>query len=127
MRMRSDGRKARRTIIAWACLVLLALNLLVGTALPGKPAAAGTGGIAICTAGGIVLLDSSGAPRDSQRHDSVCVFCLPLMHGGLNHANSPDLAAPRISTTALPVPWTAQFATTVREGGAASPRAPPTA
>jgi hypothetical protein len=127
MRMRSDGRKARRTIIAWACLVLLAFNLLAGTALPGQPATAGTGGIAICTATGIVVQDPSGAPSDSQRHDSFCVFCLPLMHGGLNLADSPDLAALPRSTTDLAVPWTAQVASATRLSGSASPRAPPSA
>ena len=129
IQQRTNGQRAGRTVIAWACLALLAFNLLSGAALPGQPAAAGTNGIVICTAVGMVVLDPPSTPANGQsrKHETVCVFCLPLMHGGQDIVEGPGMAAPLLPMTAPPAPVTAQVAIVSRLTGSATPRAPPSA
>jgi hypothetical protein len=123
----ADARRIGRAVVAWGCLTLLAMNLLVGAALPAQEAVAGIGEIVICTSAGISVLDQSGTPVTDQRrtHDTFCVFCLPLMQGGLIGADAFDLAAPLFPSAAGTFPATARVDVVARLCGAASPRAPP--
>ena len=125
----TDTRRVRRAVVAWACLVLLAFNLVAGTSLSSQPMTVQGDGIVICTAAGMVVLDPSGAPIHDQSpsHEPHCVFCLPLMHGGLDVAEAPSLAAPALPSTMPTVPSTGRITVAARLIGSASPRAPPSA
>lgn len=70
---------------AWLGILLVAFNLLAGSVgqTAGAPTAA-DGLIAVCTVGGMRMVDPAAAPGDTQvpAADGLCVFCLPLVHAG---------------------------------------------
>jgi hypothetical protein len=72
---------------AWLGILLVAFNLLAGSVgqTAGAPTAA-DGLIAVCTVGGMRMVDPAAAPGDAlppaSAPDGLCVFCLPLVHAG---------------------------------------------
>jgi hypothetical protein len=84
----------------------------------------------VCTAGGMVDLGSAdGSVPPSADHGGLCVFCLPLLHGG-----------PAVTAAAVPAGWAVQpplsapfagaspAACLPRQlSGSATPQAPPAA
>lgn len=87
--------------------------------------------IVVCTATGLVVMDRDGNVIDTSAdgHSSFCVFCLPLMHGGVKTPALVSLeAVPQhaMFTGEAPV-FVLQAAKPARLDGASSPRAPPSA
>jgi len=73
----------RRRVASWLGLLLLAFNLVAGGAQPSAKAAfPPSDHITICTVAGMVALDQDGQTQQPPSHESVCGFCLPLMHAG---------------------------------------------
>ncbi len=73
----------RRRAVSWLGLLLLAFNLVAGGAQPSAKAAfPPSDHITICTVAGMVALDQDGRTQQPSPHESVCGFCLPLMHAG---------------------------------------------
>ncbi|OIQ85578.1 hypothetical protein GALL_325780 [mine drainage metagenome] len=131
--------RMRRRVAAVLGLLLMAFNLLLGSGISAEAAGAGheplfaqellSGHIVVCTAGGLVVLDRSGHPVDhhgAAGHSDFCVFCVPLLHGGLDTAAAATLpmAVETPQPAALPQP-VFRTPAPVRLAGAASPRAPP--
>jgi len=131
----------RREVASWLGLLLLTFNILAGGTLPARaegsapaPFAQALLGdrIVVCTASGMVVMDRDGHVVDPGTtgggHAELCVFCLPLMHGGVQ---APTLSAAIVDIFAPVVPvgeFTAvdqSVAKPVRLTGASSPRAPP--
>lgn len=125
--------KTRRELVSWAAILLLAVNVLASGALPAQP-------ISLSQNDVVALLDSeicsdhgsgqpsSDLPDTHDGHGLHCVFCLPLLHGGLA---LPDAVA----AIERPVQTKAGFAVAVdqqlvipaRFRSFAAPRAPPLA
>ncbi|MTJ81239.1 MAG: hypothetical protein F8N37_09500 [Telmatospirillum sp.] len=91
----ADVGRVRRRWASWLGLGLLYLNLLAAAATPPSPHGSvplfardlfQSDRIIVCTASGMVVVDSAGRPVDDGRHrtshDEFCVFCLPLLHSG---------------------------------------------
>lgn len=129
----------RRFVASLLGLFVLTFNIVGAGAMPAR--AAGTTGnapfaqallenrIVICTAAGMVVMDRDGNVVDTDgadSHTNLCVFCLPLMHGG---AKAPAAQAVVVKLepafvgefSPLPPPATKPG----RLAGAAAPRAPP--
>lgn len=126
------GGWARGPALALTLAVLL-LNVFAGATLPagqGPGFAAGLQDehVQICTSSGMVVLDENGRaiPQAPAGHDGLCVFCLPLLHGGITapaqlleliptaQASSPSYPAPNQSVPPIR-----------RLPGSAEARAPP--
>jgi len=83
-------KKAGRGVVSWATILLLALNVLASAVLPAHSISSSPNdgaellsqGLEICSEHGQVQ-PASGLPGDHGDHEIHCVFCLPLMHGGL--------------------------------------------
>ncbi len=135
----TDGslKRFRRMLVSWLGLFLLAANVIGGGALPAHSASApfaqdiSGDRFVVCTASGMVVMDRNGHIVDSKGegggHATLCVFCLPLMHGG---AQTPAAVAVTIlpderPTGAAITPTEPTRPTPLRLAGAASPRAPP--
>ncbi len=132
LRLPHCGR--RRFVAAWAGLAILLLNVLAAAVLP-PPAAQDSafaqslsGRIVICTAGGLEVVNPDGKPVSDTppHHSGICVFCLPLLHGGFDApavvaALPQPVEAVGATLTALPV----SLARLARLAGSAAPRAPP--
>lgn len=130
----------RRLVSALLGLLILSFNIFGGNVLPARAAQAGTAPFAqglledrivICTATGMVVVDRDGNIIETGAgtgHGDLCVFCLPLMHGGAQAPTSLAViivAQPAFVgefSPAAPAP-----AKPVRLAGAAAPRAPPLA
>ncbi len=131
--------RARRGVVSWLGIVLLAFNVVAAGLLPARPADAGpapfaqdiTGDrIVVCTGTGMVVMDREGHVIDTGKdagHPDFCVFCLPLMH-----VNAQASAAPVLVAVAVPAIPAGEFAPApspvskpARLLGASSPRAPP--
>jgi len=117
-------------------LAVLALQILsAGLAFSSPPlrdlgALAAEDHLIVCTAGGMVDLGSAdGSVPPSADHGGLCVFCLPLLHGG-----------PAATAGAVPAGWAARAPFPVpspgaslagclpgRLSGSATPQAPPAA
>ena len=82
--------KVRREVVSWFAILLLAVNILASGTLPSRPISSFSNGstellasaMEICTEHGPVQ-QSSDLPGGHDDHGLHCVFCLPLMHGGL--------------------------------------------
>lgn len=128
----------RRSVAAWLGLALLTLTVFANGAMPAPAKEVTTpieqqlfgDRIVICTPGGLIVVDRDGKPvstDDSSQHASICVFCLPLMHAGIDapaaagHIPPPPVA---VLTVQRP-PAHAAFLRALIDPGAASPRGPP--
>lgn len=129
----------RRRLAAWLGLALLTLTVFANGAMPAPAKEMTTpveeqlfgNRIVICTPGGLMVVDRDGNPvpaDNSDQHTQICVFCLPLMHAGLDIPPLADDSLTRWTATAvtLHVPVLAGSARARIELGAASPRGPPT-
>ncbi|RAU20313.1 hypothetical protein CU669_18880 [Paramagnetospirillum kuznetsovii] len=117
--------------IRWLSLIILLLNILAGSLLAPGSAAAGIDGerIVVCTAGGMVVLDSNGQPSTPRSdHGGFCAFCLPLLHVG-GTALAPEFIIERPQPLVLAAYGGERSRTTILTlpPGAARPRAPPLA
>lgn len=125
----------RGRMAAWVGIILLAFNLLAGEVLPAHflppsndPTAIGFD-YEICAAYGQADHQSGNQNSPANSHGGqICVFCLPLLHGGLGLpmaavAVVPPQAAPR----RLALAQEPQQAVSARVWPSASPRAPPLA
>ncbi|MDK9720710.1 MAG: DUF2946 family protein [Rhodospirillales bacterium] len=137
---RAEAGRLRRDVLSWLGLVLLGMNVLTAglfASSASQPAAAAftqeitAGRIVICTAAGMLVLDKDGQPIPDQNGMNggiSCVFCLPLMHGGVD---APDLSlavldAPLAAKPELPsAPAVILPTRHLWHYGAPSPRAPP--
>jgi hypothetical protein len=130
----------RRFVVSLLGLFVLTFNIVGAGAMPARADEAGNAPFAqallddrivICTATGMVVMDRDGNIIDAGSagtHDNLCVFCLPLMHGG---AKAPTA---QVLVLQLEPVFLGEFsrrtppaAKTVRLSGAAAPRAPPIA
>jgi hypothetical protein len=76
--------------VSWAAILLLVVNVLASGALPAQPISLSqndaTGFLAfdpeICSEHSPVQ-QPFGLPGEHDNHGLHCVFCLPLMHGGM--------------------------------------------
>ena len=82
--------KARREMVSWAAILLLAVNVLASGALPAQPISLSSDGAAGLLAQAMEICSEHGAgqqpldlPGNDDGHGLHCVFCLPLLHGGL--------------------------------------------
>ena len=130
--------RIRRVVASWLGLILLISNILGAVGLPARPAEAGpalfaqelnSDRIVVCTAAGMVVLDRDGNPVETGQtggHTDFCVFCLPLMHGGIDApATVAVIDVPVAPSVAAITPTEASQPAPTRLAGAASPRAPP--
>ena len=123
----------RRRAVAWLGLVIFSFNVLASALLP-MPAMAnalddGRGAYVVCTAAGMIEFDQSGIPID-KAHDStqICVFCLPLCHGGINVPPTFVLAEAHLLASGAILPATDNLeSASPRLTGSSAPRAPPQA
>ena len=131
--------RIRRTVASWLGLFLLFSNIVGIGSLPARSAEAGPAPFAqelsgdrivICTAAGMVVLDRDGHPVETGKtagHTDFCVFCLPLMHGGM--VDAPATVAvvdiPAVPLIVAIAPAEVSWPIPVRLPGTASPRAPP--
>jgi len=127
--------KARCEIVSWAAILLLAVNVLASGILPAQPISLSQNDVAglqafdpeICSEHSPVQ-QPSGLPGEHDNHGLHCVFCLPLMHGGLA---LPDVVA----TVEKPVETQDRFVLATEQQqfiparfrSFAAPRAPPLA
>lgn len=89
--------RVRRRLASWLGLLLLAFNVLAAAALPARAESALAqslmdGRIVVCTAAGLLVLDQDGRALPASDHAQFCVFCLPLLHGGVDVPATPVLA-----------------------------------
>lgn len=125
----------RRHCLAWLGLLLIAFNILAGTALPVRAETAPLSlaqtddRIEVCTSAGMVVLDRDGnvLPSDgATQGSSLCSFCLPLVHGGTNVADAVGLPVPAPPPAARPLQPTALSPFGPADlSWSAPPRAPP--
>lgn len=131
---RALGR-ARRSIVSWLGLVLLAFNILGVGAVSARPVSAGVPlfaqalsgeHVVVCTAAGMVAIDVDGTPQGDGDHRSLCAFCLPFMQGGADVpvAHQPPLPLKSPVAEALFVAWSDPVRL-IHPAASAAPRAPP--
>ena len=127
----------RRFVSSLLGLLVLTFNVLGAGAAPVRADGVNPlfaqalldGRIVVCTAAGMVVMDRDGTVAAAAAgHADLCVYCLPLMHGG---AKAPVALAvlavpPPHPAGALPRPLPSRAKPT-RLDGTASPRAPPLA
>jgi hypothetical protein len=100
---------ARQMCVSWFAVVLLAVNVLASGILPvgrttADPLAALAQAMEYCSShddgqgGGS---QSHGFPDDSGHHAVHCVFCLPLLHGGIALPQSASLLEKPIESARL--------------------------
>lgn len=125
--------RLRRRSVAWLCLFCLSLNILSGAFLSSPSAAKflgqANGFYQICTAAGLIEIDAKGRqiPAESTSHGSdICVFCLPLLHGGINAPTVFVIAEAELLASGAIFP-AAPFAADsfFHPSGSSGPRAPP--
>ncbi|HRQ80505.1 MAG TPA: hypothetical protein PKZ97_05250 [Azospirillaceae bacterium] len=138
-RRMSAAWRWRRSVAAWLGLALLTLTVFANGAMPAPAKEVTTpveqqlfgDRIVICTPGGLIVVDQDGNPvstDDNGQHANICVFCLPLMHAGIDAPATADLVPPppvEVLTLQRP-PAHAAFLRALIDPGAASPRGPPT-
>ena len=127
--------KARCEVVSWFAILLLAVNVLAGGALPAHPISPSANDSAGLLAAAMEICyehdpaqQPSGLPGEHDDHGLHCVFCLPLLHGGLA---LPDTVA----TIEKPVETKGSFAFAIEQQqifparfrSFAAPRAPPLA
>ena len=93
--LRSLLTKARCGIVSWAAILLLAVNVLASGALPAQPISLSRILLSRNDAAGLLAFDPEicsghspvqqppSLPGGLGHHEMHCVFCLPLMHGGM--------------------------------------------
>ncbi|TAN53459.1 MAG: hypothetical protein EPN26_07010 [Rhodospirillales bacterium] len=127
----------RRRIMSWTGLVLLAFNLIAGTLMPVQAAdplgqsvqdvLEGRG--LICTTLGLKAVGPDGGlalPGAESESAGLCVFCLPLMQGGLDQPPSLVLTDRLYPASDLKFQQIVQaFPPTLEGYRQAAPRAPP--
>ncbi|MBF0168481.1 MAG: hypothetical protein HQL45_12710 [Alphaproteobacteria bacterium] len=127
----------RRRVMSWTGLVLLAFNLIAGTLMPVQAADPLGQSVAdvlegrglICTTLGLKSIGPDGGltlPGADAESAGLCVFCLPLMQGGLDQPASlalTDRLHPVTKTGYLSLAQT--FAPPLDPYRQAAPRAPP--
>lgn len=126
---RAEGAACMR----WLAVLLLLFNVVFGAALPSVARAqdslrsGSAESLVVCTAAGMVILDQGDLPAGpATDHASLCVFCLPLMHGGVvPSAPSPVVAVAQPALEGLPWPEQSVPARAARLSGSLIPRAPP--
>ena len=126
-------RRLKRNVTAWSGLALLAFNLIAGALLPAQ-AASPANQLAqqayICTALGMVAVGPEGSAEPSQSgHEfNLCIYCLPIMSGGLDSPAPQGLAEAQFTPAAADLDGSAPalFLPQTRHNSAA-PRAPPAA
>ena len=126
-----------RRLIAWASLVLLALNVLTSTALPMHVAQAeqfaSLGGVwgdvdQICRVGDHAAAGQDGTPRTPSSHKGHCGFCLPLGHLALAVPAVPaSVRGPQSVALDLTIPHQQPSCSATGLLTSLSPRAPPLA
>lgn len=140
MAVDSSLGRFRRQVSVWLGIVALAFNIFAGAALPAQTAQAAAPQAAesefgqafmVCTGAGMVAFGEDGKPVPSQNspsHDHLCIFCLPLVHGGISLPAVQPLIEPFFtvlgSVEVLPME---NPAAPPRWRGISSPRAPPLA
>lgn len=130
--------RMRSEVVSWLGLILLAFNMLAGSGIATQASASNQAPfvqellgdrIVVCTAGGMVVLDRDGHPVQSDSgagHADFCVFCLPLMHGGVQAPIAMTFViAPIEHRQPELVPDQPSHPKPARLAGSASPRAPP--
>lgn len=126
---------AVRMVVAWLSMLLIAFNVLGGAVFSARAEATplsfahGPDQIEICTATGIVVMDLDGniiPVGESQRHNPLCAFCLPLAHGGVDLPEGADILV-QVSrlATATDFPRSATSSRQALTVRSAAPRAPP--
>jgi len=130
----------RRKVASWLGLVLLAFNLLAGSGLTAQASENSSPAFAqellgdrivVCTSAGMVVMDRDGHILDTNganSHTEFCVFCLPLMQGGIQAPVAMTFViAPTEYQHPDLVPNQPSDPKPARLTGSASPRAPPLA
>jgi hypothetical protein len=127
-------RPFRRPLVSWLGLFFLSFNLLAGIFMPTPTYAKLLGGgdeghYQICTSAGLIEIDENGksVPATATGHSvELCVFCLPLMHGGLDAPASFAVAeAQLLSSGAVFSDVSSLRLVSARLAGSSAPRAPP--
>ncbi|CAA6605380.1 conserved exported hypothetical protein [Rhodospirillaceae bacterium LM-1] len=125
--------RTRRKAMAWTGLYLLAFNLIAGALMPAQAAAPLSQLVSqtyICTALGMTAVgpDAGQTPASQAGHTTAfCVFCLPLMQGGLD-GPAAQAALVKIdfpSSLAEYAPVASHISGQLARHGKAAPRAPP--
>lgn len=117
-------------------LFILAFNVASPAAMPAPSDASATpfalaladNHIVVCTALGLVVMDENGnvVNGDGESRSPLCVFCLPLMHGGAKLPSAqPEAILQRPATVTEPRQTATLPTPPCRLAGLASPRAPP--
>lgn len=123
-----------RELLIWLSIITLSFNVLAATALPVEAAGTSRDGqqMVVCAASGMMVLgedDTLLPSKPAPSHGSLCVFCLPLVHGAVNVPMAFGLAEP--PTTAVVPHFAAVPDNPVlrswRLEGASTPRGPPAA
>lgn len=130
--------RVRRHVSVWLGIVALAFNIFAGAVLPAQPAQAETNSAAgdaagqplmVCTPDGMVEIGQDGKPVPSQQtsgHDQLCIFCLPLLHGGTNVPAIEPLLEPALAVLgSVEILPTENPIAPPRLEGISLPRAPP--
>jgi hypothetical protein len=138
VRSAAPSWRRRSRLAAWLGLALLTLTVFANGAMPAPAKGMTTpieqqlfgDRIVICTPGGLMVVDRDGKPvpaDDGVQHAQICVFCLPLMHAGLNVPPLIDDVSTNRTVPAVAAffPAFAAFARARIDLGAASPRGPP--
>lgn len=123
------GAPARRRALPGVLVSLLVLvfNLLGADTLPMPlPPLAGAADsqYVVCTASGAVTV-SPRDDEDSPRHPTICVFCLPLLHGGAVPPGVAALPAPSGVSATICHPGKPAPLRRARLPGGMAARAPP--
>lgn len=119
---------------AWTGLLLLTLEILLGSALSLAPATSSAQSIDgdhlwVCTSAGMVEMGADGTPLapGATGHQRLCVFCLPVLSGAVDAPPSvTTVPVRRAEAIASPTrPTGTPAATPATLAGQSSPRAPP--
>lgn len=123
----------RRKVVSWTGLFFLSFYMLAGIFLPHPSFAKLLGGdeghYIICTAAGLIEIDENGkqVPGDQTASGvELCVYCLPLMHGGADVPLAFTVAEAQLLASGIIPPVSAsQNFFSPRLSWATGPRAPP--
>jgi hypothetical protein len=125
----------RRRIVSWFSVLLLTFNVFASVAQPSRPISLLNDGSANLLAQAMEICYShpgeqqtSDAPASHDDHGLHCVFCLPLLQGGLALPESAVIANNATpATERLVFGVEQQYVAPARLSSSASPRAPPLA
>lgn len=138
MAVDSSLGRFRRHVSVWLGIVALAFNIFAATMLPVRTAWADATSAAenaigqrfvVCTATGMVEFDQDGKPVSPQQtsdHEQLCIFCLPLLHGGTDlPAIQPFVQPSLVILGSVEILPTESPTAPPRFPGISLPRAPP--